>query len=365
VTEDLPDPLALGERIVSILQHGQRQSTYKLATLSALIQYCVSHAPGEPDATLDVPIVALADEVMRLYWQQVLPFPDTQTRLRQSSQEDKKPLAILSEILRLREAVGSDRPGVTFASAQELARKQYERSRSAVAKTLRQYPLRLLQRLPAGGGRVSSDSFLYDDTWMDGSKAEIAAHGMAIRLNPGVGSALARLSGLLLPTLNVLWAEKVQDLNPVVSENVPDFAKYLFGQDRTALKRVAKELKKAFGPLCFYCQTREATEVDHVLPWSRVHLDSLANLVPACKTCNGDKSDLLPVPRHLEAALTRDPTLVDGIAARINWPSEYDRVHLVGRGLYSYTPDQTSMWSAVGHLEPFNRANMPRWLGKA
>lgn len=32
------DPLDLGERIIAILQQGQKLSTYKLATLSALIE---------------------------------------------------------------------------------------------------------------------------------------------------------------------------------------------------------------------------------------------------------------------------------------------------------------------------------------
>jgi 5-methylcytosine-specific restriction endonuclease McrA len=243
-----------------------------------------------------------------------------------------------------------------------MAEKQYKRARSAVATTLRRYPLLLLQRLPSGGGHASSEAFLYDDTWMNGSRKEVAAQRGVTRLKPGVATALARLSGLLIPMINVLWVEKVQDLNPAASENVPDFEGYLFGRDRTALKRAGNALKKAFGAQCSYCHKRIATEVDHVLPWSRAHNDSLANLVPACRTCNGDKSGLLPAPDHVEAALTRDHAKLEAIAETLNWPAEYHHVHSVARGLYAITPDNTPTWLAENMLQPFRRSRAPKWL---
>jgi hypothetical protein len=89
----------MGERIVAILEHGQRQSTYKLAALSALIEYCVAHVPDEPGATLDVPIEALADEVMRLYWQQVLPFPKTETACISLRRKIKSPCLSSAKLL--------------------------------------------------------------------------------------------------------------------------------------------------------------------------------------------------------------------------------------------------------------------------
>jgi hypothetical protein len=76
-------------------------------------------------------------------------------------------------------------------------------------------------------------------------------------------------------------------------------------------------LKKSFDAQCFYCAKRIAIDVDHVLPWSRTHIDSLANLVPACRTCNGDKSGLLPAPNHVEAALMRDHSKLHAIAENL------------------------------------------------
>jgi hypothetical protein len=68
------DPLELGPRVVEILQTGRRVATYKLATLWALIDYCVAnYLPDDPAASLNVPLDDLADRVIELYWRQGLP----------------------------------------------------------------------------------------------------------------------------------------------------------------------------------------------------------------------------------------------------------------------------------------------------
>ncbi len=60
------DALELGQRVMSILERGQKTATYKLATLTALIQYCV-----ENPSAVDVPIDDPADRVINIYWPQV------------------------------------------------------------------------------------------------------------------------------------------------------------------------------------------------------------------------------------------------------------------------------------------------------
>ena len=64
------DPLLLGQRVVAILETGQRDATYKLATLMALIDHCIENLPADPEDVLHVPIPALAYRVLALYWQQ-------------------------------------------------------------------------------------------------------------------------------------------------------------------------------------------------------------------------------------------------------------------------------------------------------
>ena len=81
------DPLELGQRLVAVLESGQRVATYKLASLLALLDYTVEHLPAKPDAALAVPVRDLAERVIEIYWPQVLPFEGAP--LRQSTGDGK------------------------------------------------------------------------------------------------------------------------------------------------------------------------------------------------------------------------------------------------------------------------------------
>lgn len=87
--------------------------------------------------------------------------------------------------------------------------------------------------------------------------------------------------------------------------------------------------------------------VDHVLPWSKVAIDGLANLVLACPRCNLSKSDRLPSPKHVQRALARGRDVLDEISATINWPCQFDRVVATAHGLYATQPEATPIW--MGH----------------
>ncbi|WP_329111956.1 HNH endonuclease [Streptomyces sp. NBC_01353] len=50
---------------------------------------------------------------------------------------------------------------------------------------------------------------------------------------------------------------------------------------------------EANGGECTYCLKPSQT-MDHVIPWARGGLDGLANLVPACDSCNLKKGDKTP-----------------------------------------------------------------------
>ena len=53
---DAADPLLLGQRVVAILETGQRDATYKLATLMALIEHCIENLPERSDNPFRVAI---------------------------------------------------------------------------------------------------------------------------------------------------------------------------------------------------------------------------------------------------------------------------------------------------------------------
>ncbi len=70
-------------------------------------------------------------------------------------------------------------------------------------------------------------------------------------------------------------------------------------------RRKARELRnsqwwkrKCARGLCFYCQrrvpARELT-MDHIVPIARGGRSTKGNLVPACKDCNNQKKQLLPM----------------------------------------------------------------------
>jgi hypothetical protein len=204
-----------------------------------------------------------------------------------------------------------------------------------------------LQKLP---GARTSDPFLYDDSFLgeDVSRTRLRNHGDAITLNPGVAHGLARLAGLLKPALEIMWVDDVRRMNKFLDEDVPDVAGHLFGRERTALAAVREPFREAFGPHCFYCGATlpPGNPIDHVLPWSLVGIDGLANLVLACVRCNGDKSGAMPCVAILDRVLDRDNAVLEQISAELAWPIQRDRVMAVARGLYRGNPGVPT-W--VGH----------------
>lgn len=340
MTDIARDPLALGQRLVAVLETGRRTATYKLAALMALMDYCIEHLPSDPDAELDVPIHALAEQVLEIYWLQVRPFQGARV-LKQSTQPTAR---ILAQAERLRAHTGvTGRGGLEWARLR--AREAYDEAVTEVALTLARQPLHRLQHL---GATSDGPTFLYDDSWLHDhlSTKLLAEHGGQLRLYPGVATALSRLSGLLRPTLEVLWVDDVRRMNKDLIADVPDLAGHLFGRDRISLERARAALADAFGATCFYCQApvSMSAPVDHVLPWSRVGLDGLSNLVLSCGRCNGDKSETLPVMPLVVASLSRDPAVMEQLATDISWPTQRTRVLAVAKGLYRVQPEGTPLW---------------------
>lgn len=294
MTDPTIDALALGQRVVAVLETGLRTATYKLATLMALVDYSVDYLPDNPEDELAIPITRLAERVLETYWRQVAPLQGF-GQLRQSSQPNAR---ILRAVQRLR-----DEAAASHAASPEVARDRlpiaYGRAVDDIALTLAQQPLHRLQRVT---GAAAGPTFLYDDSWLHDhvSWRTINERGGVITLYRGVAAGLARLTGLLKPTLELLWVQDVVKLNAGLVEEGQDVAGHLFGRVRIALQPVRSALLDAFGAHCFYCGAGlgSSSPLDHVLPWSRVALDGLANLVQACQRCNSDKSNALPACRH-------------------------------------------------------------------
>ena len=89
----MPEPTSDAEllyrKVVHLPQHGFRTATYKLATMTALVEFSSENlAKRSPAGELRVPITELAQRVIALYWAQVRPF-DGQI-LKQSTQSGSR-----------------------------------------------------------------------------------------------------------------------------------------------------------------------------------------------------------------------------------------------------------------------------------
>ncbi|GAT16247.1 HNH nuclease [Mycolicibacterium thermoresistibile] len=354
---DAQDPLLLGQRVVAILEQGLRTATYKLATLMALIEHCIENLPEMPDDALTVPIPELAHRVLEIYWQQVRPFDGHE--LRQSTQPRAR---ILSAVTKLRDAAAAGGRNCSVDIARMRAPEVYRQAIEEITMCLAQQPLHRLQKLPSA---AAGDPFLYDDSFLHDqiSRSALRAHGDSIELKPGVAHGLARLAGLLKPALEIMWVEDVRRMNKFLDAEVPDVAGHLFGRERTALAVVREPFKEAFGPHCFYCGTHLPANnpIDHVLPWSLVGIDGLANLVLACARCNGDKSGALPAVSIMDNVLERDHAVLEQIASEIQWPTQRARVVAAARGIYRGQPEGVPTWSGYKRSERLDISFLPRW----
>jgi hypothetical protein len=220
------DPLLLGQRVVAILETGLRTATYKLATLTALVDHCIEHLPEHPADRVRVPIPDLAHRVLETYWRQVRPFDGHE--LRQSTQPRAR---ILIAVKRFREAAEIGRTGASLEVAVIRAPSAYRAAIDEITLCLAQQPLHRLQRLP---GAARSECFLYDDSFLSDqvTRAMLRARGDAIELMPRVAHGLARLAGLLKPALEIMWVEDVRRMNNFLDAEVPDVAGHLFGRER-------------------------------------------------------------------------------------------------------------------------------------
>lgn len=325
----------------------------------ALLEHCVENLPADPAAVLDVPIPELAHRVLGIYWQQVRPFDGHE--LRQSTVSTAR---ILNATRTLQQAADSRRRGLSVDIARLRAPQDYQRAIDAITLCLAQQPLHRLQKLP---GASTSDAFLYDDAFLHDkvSLATLRAHGNAVQLKPGVAHGLARLAGLLKPALEIMWVDDVRRMNKFLDAEVPDVAGHLFGRERTALAVVRGPLKEAFGPHCFYCRTHLPANnpVDHVLPWSMVGIDGLANLVLACARCNGDKSGALPAMGLVDRVLDRDVGVLEELATALQWPTQRSRVVAAARGIYLGQPAGVPTWSGYRRRERLDISFAPWWMG--
>lgn len=80
----MTDALALGEKLLALLEESARTTTYKPALLLALIDRAQEYTDRD-----SIPVPALAERVIELYWPQTLAYPTTGHVLKQSQTSNR------------------------------------------------------------------------------------------------------------------------------------------------------------------------------------------------------------------------------------------------------------------------------------
>jgi 5-methylcytosine-specific restriction endonuclease McrA len=349
------EAIAFGERVLSLLEQGRFTATYKYAVLLALIDVCLESTDRTGRGPSQVPVSALADKIAELYWRQTEPF-GSQTGtghamvLRQNVQGQAE---MVSLVAAFRERSLGGHPGpLSLARVRDPG--AYRTLRRNLEWKLAQMPLPRLQLI----GKTRAE-FLYTLDW-DESIARSAYFGSdgerQVRLAPGAGDQLIRLSGLLRPLIQREWANWIARHSAnraLVKDAYLD--EFLFGAERIALGRVRDGLEDVHAGHCFYCgrsARRGAGDIDHFIPWSRSTDNGIENLVLACRPCNNSKRNHLAASRHVIRWSKRfDPTsvvrreLMD-IAKEADWESDPERTVSVARALYTRLPEDVLLWES-------------------
>jgi len=276
-------------KIERLLSEGQFVATYKYALLVAIADLAIKLGSDE-GSELDLPIRAIAEQFIELYWRQGAPYGNAVADGDYGTlqQNTGRQAAILSIVGTLRQSHGT----LTRAT-------QSPEWNSAVTQTARlvtDMPLWRLQRL-----RSEVLEFLYTESPLAGN----------IRLKSGVAANLRRFHGIIIRLAQSEWLHFIQALpgNSRLLGPTSDLGQFLFGADRSALLRMAGPLADAQDGQCLYCRRRvDSGEIDHFVPWSRYPRDLAHNLVLAHRECNRRKSDLLAAEVHLDGWLLRNQT---------------------------------------------------------
>jgi hypothetical protein len=339
----LTAPLELGERVLGLLSETATSSTYKPALLLALLDRTPEHLEDGR-----VPVRALAERVVELFWPQTLDFPTGSGGVVLLQNQAGGQAAIVRDVADFRTASGS-----SLRTLPEALRRggEWQRLLDRVETTLAEWPIPRLQR-----PYPEPVLYRFDWPWAEEGRWSLRAYrasSRSVALLPGVAAGLVSLGPLLRPFVTRWWSEKAARLNPGVeaARALVEFEDFLFGRDRVALARVAEGLLDLQAARCFYCARRVARdrEVDHVVPWSHSGDDGLDNLVVACRPCNNHKRANLPAARHIAALVQRRAAYevdLEHLADERRWPRAPRRTLAAQYSAYLRLPEAGWTWTA-------------------
>ncbi len=270
-----------------VLTEGGFVASYKFALLLALADVAVEMG-DDSGAPLHIPLAAIAEHLIRLYWRQVIPHPTGQVL----QQNTGKQAAIVNLVQHAREQSGS-------LPVLMRDRRAWTSLVNKVARVAKEMPLFKLQTLG-----TEELEFLYRNEFVHGG----------ITLREGVCFCLRRFHPLIEDLVRGAWVRFVRTLpaNQAIVGEKTDLVAFMFGAGRNDLSAVAPILLEAQDGRCFYCDANvreNKIAVDHFIPWARYPADLAHNFVLADERCNGAKSDMLAAAPHLRRWSERNRTI--------------------------------------------------------
>jgi 5-methylcytosine-specific restriction endonuclease McrA len=329
----------LTERLLRVVDEGRRTATYKLALLLALIDSAALAPGADVVGTHDV-----AELVLEHYYPQARRYLGGDGVERDLQQISMKTSSVWSTMLKLR-ILGDNAHCRGVSEVRSRLVEEYANAVDVIEDTFVRYPIPLLQVV---GNRVVP--FLYEVGWPEGtSVATLRRQGRdQVRFLAGVTDRLVVLGPLLRPLIELHWTRDVARWTRLSTEDDRLHA-HLFGSDRVAFPPdVRAGLSALQDGACFYCGSplTSTAQVDHFLAWSRFPNDAIENLVLADR-CNGDKSDHLAAPMHLDRwvdrCLARERDL-RGLADETRWRSDSTRSRALVRSTYGHVAPGTPLW---------------------
>ncbi len=275
-------------KLQRILEEGQFTASYKFALVHALADLAVQYG-DDSGAPLPLPVRAIAERFVELYWRQVAPWPGADLAARRRpvlAQNTGRQAAIVRLVREARAEFGDRLDRLRFREA------EWEDLASSVDRTIRTMPLFKLQKV----GREPADEFLYPH------RLEGRGANATIRLRPGSAYCFRTFHPLVIDLVQGSWIRFIRKLNPELLGERTDLGEFLFGAPRSPLEAVRIPLTDLQDGRCFYCHRglKGGVHVDHFIPWSRYPVDLGHNFVVAHDRCNSAKSDHLSAPKHLE-----------------------------------------------------------------
>lgn len=271
-------PIKFGEEedmkrvFVSILEHGNKDNTYKFALAKILLDYCRNNTSGT------ISYDYLAHKFLEHYWYQEYKY-----RMKQDFKATRRPMVI--NVLR---GVFGDNPRADFGRLDEDdIRKAKEKILKAVfghARNKTSLVVPRFQNIPGrdGGWEEYGIFYSYDDD------------EQVIRLRPEAVDFFKRNNPILSRAVVAKWAGFLERINGSMPYLVSKIE--VPGMERGSMT-VYRRMLSRYADCCFYCNKRlqdNETHVDHFIPWSYIFSNDPWNLVLACNVCNYKKSNRLP-----------------------------------------------------------------------